>query len=240
MSEDQCREYMRQAGEVQPINNDNAVPTSAIGEGLKTLKYNEKKAKYELVAQSQHGKQSARRPNAVGATNHSTVRHRAATKASSIVTSVVPDSDSAAPSILDNLETFGSKVWSVLRLPGIGASRIDIPPGLRSVGRNMCFLNSVLQCLARAPNLADDLAEEVKSCRSRDACRLALLDAATELLQQLNVMPSENSTPIVDTRSFCDAGMLAFPLGMWRGLSECAGLPTYLCKPVSSVYMQNC
>ncbi|XP_067952190.1 uncharacterized protein [Watersipora subatra] len=194
VSEEQCREYMRQ-GDVQ-INNDNAVNTSSIGEGLKALHYNEKKATYELIKPVRYASRSS-----------TSARYRGA--ANSLVTQVdVSETDTAkTPSLLDNLEGFGSKVWSYLGLAAI-YTKNDLPPGLSSSGSNLCFLNSVLQCIARAPNLADELAEEVKSCRSQDVRRLAFLDAVTEVLQQINVINRESGISLVDTQALCQAGAL--------------------------------
>ena len=197
---------MRQSGEIQ-INTDNAVSSSGIGEGLKTLKYNEKKAKYEYVVPAHQQSATTAPPGA--RVLQPNVRYRAVRKASNIVTSAEPDMDTSSPTILGNLENFGSKVWSVLGLPNSADSGSELPPGLSSYGRNLCFLNSVLQCIARAPNLADELAEQVKSCRAQDPCRLALLDAVSEVLQQINVMHNEKSGSIVNTSTLCQAGMLA-------------------------------
>lgn len=207
MSDDQRREYFRQAGEIQ-ISNVNSVSTSTIGQGLKALKYNEKKSMYELV----NNKQS--RPTKTADKSNASPRQRRGSgvvaSTSDLVTSVTPpDADLHTPSVLDNLETFGSKVWSVLGLPATSTSSVKrrLPPGLSVSGRNTCFLNSVLQCLARAPNLADELAEEVKSCHSEDPEKLLLLDAVSETLQQINVIPGENVNSVVDTTSLCRAGI---------------------------------
>ena len=163
-----------------------------------------------MPAQNQHSKMSKYLPRA-GAGN-SILRHRTEGHHSNVVTSVVPPVEET-PSLIDNLETFGTKVgtkvWSVL---GLTKPANELPPGLSSYGRNLCFLNSVLQCIARAPNLADELAEEVKSCRLQDQCRLALLDAVTEVLQQINVMSSEPTVSVVDTRALCLAGRVWYKL----------------------------
>lgn len=167
------------------------------------MKYNEKKAKYEYVGVT---KQAASKSS--GDEANSKLRRRpVANPAAQIVTSVQPEEERDTPSLFHNLENIGTKVWKSLGFQS-NAQPTNLPPGLNSAGRNLCFLNSVLQCVARAPNLADDLADELKSCSSQDRHRLALLDAIAETLQQVNVMPSENTTPTVDTTELCRAGMI--------------------------------
>lgn len=195
---------MRQAGEINIANAGNNSNSSSIGEGLQTLKYNEKTAAYEYVGpvkpasktkgSGDNGSALRRRPM------HSTAA------AETIVTSVQPDEDMTTPSMLDNLESIGSKVWSAIGFQKRDSTLVKLPPGLSGTGNNLCFLNCVLQCLARAPNLADELAEELKSCSCRDRHRLTLLDAVAETLQQIDVLPNENTTPVVDTTALCKAG----------------------------------
>lgn len=201
---------MRQAGEVQHINNQNAVHTFAIGEGLKALKYNEKKAKYELVVTlpSSGSKQPDARSDISGSTRPN-LRQRSTPCTPNQVASVLPDSQHHTSGILDHLEAFGTKVWSAIGFTNTNSTGPELPPGLNSISQKTCFVNSVLQCLSHVPNLADDLAEEMKSCRSQDARRLALLDAVTELLQQLNEIPSQSSTRVVKTNALCAAGIYA-------------------------------
>ena len=192
---------MRQSGEINIVNASNT-GSSPIGEGLQTLKYNEKKATYEYVGPVKPAKSKG------AGDNGSVLRRRpmhGPSAASDIVTSVTPDDDMKTPSMLDNLENIGSKVWSAIGFQKRNATA-QLPPGLSGTGRNLCFLNSVLQCIARSPNLADELAEELKGCGCQDRNRLKLLDAIAETLQQIDVLPNENTTPVVNTTDLCRAG----------------------------------
>lgn len=92
-----------------------------------------------------------------------------------------------------------------------GGSGAGMPPGLRNPGSSLCFVNATLQCLARSPNLADDLAEESKGAVASDAhpSELALLDLCAELMQKTGVHPAENDCPVLDyAQELREAGSL--------------------------------
>jgi len=195
VSEDQCREYLRQTGEIT-ISNPRPRNISPNSEGLKALRYNEQKAMYELI-----------RPSPVDSKQGAVLRQRTPSQPSDVVSSEELPKLRNTSSVVNNLETFGSRMLSMFGLPYAGTVRPNLPPGLGGSGDNLCFMNSVLQCIARGPNLADELAEEVKSCSLQDKNKLSLLDAVAETLQQINEMPSANTIPVINTKSLCLAGI---------------------------------
>ncbi|KAF6020220.1 hypothetical protein EB796_021461 [Bugula neritina] len=199
VSEDQCREYLRQTGEIT-ISNPRPRNISPNSEGLKALRYNEQKAMYELI-----------RPSPVDSKQGAVLRQRTPSQPSDVVSSEELPKLRNTSSVVNNLETFGSRMLSMFGLPYAGTVRPNLPPGLGGSGDNLCFMNSVLQCIARGPNLADELAEEVKSCSLQDKNKLSLLDAVAETLQQINEMPSANTIPVINTKSLCLAGSQVNP-----------------------------
>ena len=67
-----------------------------------------------------------------------------------------------------------------------------IHPGLPNGGRQVCFLNALLQCLAHAPALSECLAHDCQSlcCTPLEA---NLVIATSNLLQMLNAKPEEDT-----------------------------------------------
>lgn len=187
------------------INNENSIDTSAIGKELKTLRYNEEKAMYELRVPTEH----PRKRTKPSGTN----LRRRSLHPRDIVTSASADGDSShVTSVVGSLENFGNKVRNLF-----GLSRVEsdgnVPPGLANSGRNLCFLNSVMQCVSRSPSLADELPEDIKCCRSKDRAQLQLLDAVALVAQQINVLPKDWQPRIIDSGDLIDAGLSPLALG---------------------------
>ena len=92
--------------------------------------------------------------------------------------------------------TFRSKVMSVLGLNPYS----DKPPGLKNSGQNVCFLNSVLQCLSHSPGLLQCLTfdSERLRCSNNEA---ALVTSLTELVQELTSKPGTSEVSVLDPSS---------------------------------------
>jgi hypothetical protein len=78
------------------------------------------------------------------------------------------------------------------------------PTGLLNHGQNICFVNSVIQCLTYTPRLSVCLNRDSKTlkCNLRDA-RFVLV--TNELVQNLAKMPDESSPKAVDHTAFREA-----------------------------------
>ena len=72
-----------------------------------------------------------------------------------------------------------------------------LPAGLRNNGENICFVNSVLQCLAHCPGLTNGLGMNEESPECTPA-QVALVTAVTELLQTLSTAPSNSPVTHAD------------------------------------------
>jgi len=83
------------------------------------------------------------------------------------------------------------------------------PPGLRNPGQNVCFLNSIMQAIARTPSLPEAILQ-LRKQNPNDQ----LVWQLNSLLQQLTI-PVSTSTPLVlDTRDFRLQASFEFPGGL--------------------------
>jgi len=78
----------------------------------------------------------------------------------------------------------------------------DVPPGLRNEGQNVCFMNSILQCLARTPNLGKNLEKETSKDTECSVAESVLLNTLAEILNQCMV---HNSCSSLDPMAFRQA-----------------------------------
>jgi hypothetical protein len=78
----------------------------------------------------------------------------------------------------------------------------DVPPGLRNEGQNVCFMNSILQCLARTPNLGTNLKKETSKDTECSVAESVLLNTLAEILNQCMV---HNSCSSLDPMAFRQA-----------------------------------
>ena len=90
-------------------------------------------------------------------------------------------------------ETFKTRIMTALGMNPYSPT----PPGLRNNDENICFLNSVLQCLAHSPCLALGLGQEQERPESSVA-QVALVREVTHLLQGLAVMPGMSQISVAD------------------------------------------
>lgn len=83
-----------------------------------------------------------------------------------------------------------ARVMSAL---GMQPSTTTLPCGLANDRQNLCFMNSVLQCLLRSPGLVDALPPEVTTATHENS----LLHSVVELMHALNV--GSDTTSNIDT-----------------------------------------
>ena len=76
------------------------------------------------------------------------------------------------------------------------------PPGLRNEGQNLCFMNSILQCLARTPKLCANLSTETNREAECSVAESVLLNTLVEILNNCLV---DNSTSSLDPMAFRQA-----------------------------------
>ena len=90
--------------------------------------------------------------------------------------------------------SFRSKVMTVLGLNPYNT----VPPGLRNQGQNLCFMNSVFQCLAHTSGLQACLSQHKRNPAATPPEEVLAL-RVLELLQLLDVAPGTSETTVVDS-----------------------------------------
>ena len=111
-----------------------------------------------------------------------------------------------------------SRVMSYFGYDGAPSS----PRGLRNRGQNLCFFNSVVQCLSHLPNIFPQLSREIpRAGRMCDAADSSFLKEFCTLLVGCASMPSGHAQSTVDTYGFRKA---AAQLG---GSSQIVAQPGY-------------
>lgn len=82
-------------------------------------------------------------------------------------------------------------------------SSTEKPVGLRNDGRNLCFMNCVIQCLAHTPELAEKVVNESKSELNCSVAESAMLSTLAELISQCGKVPSSKN--VLDPVAFREA-----------------------------------
>lgn len=91
-----------------------------------------------------------------------------------------------------------SKFMSVLGFP----AQTNIPIGLKNGGRNVCFMNSVFQCLARTPKLVPQLMCDMNKDMECSVSESVLLNTFVEVLQHCNAKSGTGNVSSLDPASF--------------------------------------
>ncbi|XP_076447534.1 uncharacterized protein LOC143284594 [Babylonia areolata] len=76
------------------------------------------------------------------------------------------------------------------------------PPGLRNKGQNQCFMNAVLQCLARSPYLVPCLAVDAAKELEGTVSESLFLSTLSELLDLLTAEPETLDSNVLDPTAF--------------------------------------
>ncbi|XP_033098707.1 uncharacterized protein LOC117102536 [Anneissia japonica] len=82
---------------------------------------------------------------------------------------------------------------------------VNLPPGLPNRGNNMCFVNSVVQCLAHTSHLVKSLITEAEADFHTHTIETHFLKSFSDILEKCAVMPGSSDKSVVDNVPFCNA-----------------------------------
>lgn len=118
------------------------------------------------------------------------------------------------------------------------------PPGLRNKGQNQCFMNSVLQCLARSPYLAQCLVVDAAKELEGTVSESLFLSTLSELLDLLTAEPETLDSSVLDPTAFRHATSalnrnLVAPVGQPQSQQDAAEFLMWLLDMVHGILNQN-
>lgn len=127
---------------------------------------------------------------------------------------------------------------------GFGEPTKKKPPGLRNRGQNQCFMNSVLQCLARSPYLAQFLAVDAAKELECTVSESLFLSTLSELLDLVTAEPETLDTNVLDPSQFRQASSalnkgLVAPIGQPQSQQDAAEFLMWMLDMVHSVLNRN-
>lgn len=206
--------------------------------------------------------------NNVAATNYSAVETHHALPA---VTTAAYDSSATA---LQNTNSNGRRfLWSEQNLPrrslhpdtsnrniskspsasrmiskvmsSVGYSPSNLQPiGLVNYGQNVCFINSVVQCLARGPYLVENLTAIAAKELECTVSEYQLLSSLTEILDHLTVPPDESQHKTLSVNKFRLAcsnlnPQLVTPPGQLMKMQDAAEFLMWLLEVLHGILNKN-
>lgn len=121
---------------------------------------------------------------------------------------------------------------------------VQKPPGLRNKGQNQCFMNSVLQCLARSPYLAQFLAVDAAKELEGTVSESLFLSALSELLDLVTAEPETLETSVLDPIQFRQAAAalnrnLVTPVGQPQVQQDAAEFLMWMLDMVHNILNRN-
>ena len=126
---------------------------------------------------------------------------------------------------------------------GFGGGWSNRPAGLKNEGQNLCFMNSVVQCLSRSPCLVKDLSREMKNDIDCSVAESVLLSSLAELLTLCSDKPGKHK--VLDPAAFQEAvsvlnGHLVAPPGERQCQQDAAEFVMWLMDTLTSILNKKC
>ncbi|KAK0052374.1 ubiquitin carboxyl-terminal hydrolase 7 [Biomphalaria pfeifferi] len=116
-------------------------------------------------------------------------------------------SDTNAKIQQNPVSSIKSKLMNIMRF----GNTAPMPVGLTNNGQNMCFINSVIQCLARSPFLVDYLTADAAKESECTVAESELLSTLAELLDILTIDPPSSEHKVFSAVKFCKAASMLNP-----------------------------
>lgn len=131
----------------------------------------------------------------------------------------------------------------VLNAVGLGSSN-PRPIGLVNYGQNICFINSVVQCLARAPSLVESLTAVAARELECSVAESELISSLAELLDILTLPPNEShhsATSAARFRQACSKlhPQLVTPPGEHMNQQDAVEFLQWLLETLHSILNKN-
>ncbi|KAL8588494.1 hypothetical protein ACOMHN_022281 [Nucella lapillus] len=118
------------------------------------------------------------------------------------------------------------------------------PPGLRNKGQNQCFMNAVLQCLARSPYLVPCLAVDAAKELEGTVSESLFLSALSELLDLLTAEPETLDSSVLEPTAFRHAASalnrnLVAPMNQQQSQQDAAEFLMWMLDMVHRILNKN-
>lgn len=126
---------------------------------------------------------------------------------------------------------------------GFGRSWNNKPTGIKNEGQNLCFMNSVVQCLARSPGLVSGLSKEIKEDIDCSVAESVLVTRFVELLMFCNEKTGKHSviepTAFRGAVSVLNSHLMSAP-GERQSQQDAAEFITWLMETLRNVLNKKC
>ena len=144
------------------------------------------------------------------------------------------------PSVPATTTSSGSSIKSKFMTAFGLNSDTNLPPGLKNNGMNLCFVNAILQSLARTPHLVSYLMVDALKDLRCGVAENVLLSTLAEVLHQCSLPPEQNTIGVLDPVSFRQAastlnGNLFAPMGRVQDQQDAAEFLMWLLETIHTM-----